>query len=110
MWHVNLSDAKINRLLIGATQPRSRSQVCHQSVNSSITLIQDTKSCLDMPVAANVFIFDLSVVYALNIRRSAGAFTLKDVEMCFIFSGAIDPCCCQRFGVRVNVFGLVSQG
>ena len=67
----------------------------------------DTKFCLDMPVAANVFILDL-FVYALNICRSAGAFTLNWCgDVCFFFSGAIDPCCCQRFGVRVNLFGLV---
>ena len=60
-----------------------------------------------MPVAANVFILDLFVVYALNIlQKYGGIYSERCGDVCF-FSGAIDPCCCQRFGVRVNLFGLV---
>ena len=82
---MSISARKINRLLIGATQPRSRSQVCQQSVNSSITLIQDTKSCLDMPVAAKVFILDLFVVYALNeyMQKCVGICSERCGDVCF---------------------------
>ena len=110
LWHVPFCFGKITGSTVDRSDPAKiplwsmsteRQQLNHLDFS-------DTKSCLDMPVAANVFILDLFVVYALNICRSTGAFTLKDVEMfVFFFSGAIDPCCCQRFGVRVNLFGLV---
>lgn len=89
-----------DRLLIGATQPRSRSQVCQQSVNSSIVLFGHASSRQRFHPW---FVCSLCIEYIAEVPGHL----LWKMWRCLFFSGAIDPCCCQRFGVRVNLFGLV---
>ena len=92
----------------GATQPRSRSQVCQQSVNNSNHFDSRYKSCLVWTWLASRQRFHpwfvcLCIEY---MQKCGGIYSERCGDVCF-FSGAIDPCCCQRFGVRVNLFGLV---
>ena len=49
------------------------------------------------------FVCSLCIEYIAEVRGHL----LWKMWRCLFFSGAIDPCCCQRFGVRVNLFGLV---
>lgn len=93
----------------GATQPRSRSQVCQQSVNSSMTNRFKIQNLVLFGHASSRqrfhpwFVCSLCIEY---MQKCGCIYSERCGDVCF-FSGAIDPCCCQRFGVRVNLFGLV---
>ena len=80
-------EKSMDRRLIGATQPRSSSQVCQQSVNSSNHLDSRYKVLVLFGhdwQAANVFILDLFVVYALNIlQKYGGIYSERCGDVCF---------------------------